>query len=361
MRLVTTLFLFLVTSFTVLFTGTTAQAEVATPPSVTILMYHHVSETTPPVTSVTPAQLRKHLTYLRDNNFNVIDIHHALAGVRGEVELPEKAIVISFDDAYQNIFTAGRPILKEFNMPWTLFVTTDPIGDTAGQYMSWEQLQTLHNEGVVIANHTTDHTHMPRQLENETEQQWLARMRENILTAQQVLEDRVGITNMLFAYPYGEYNNALKKLVGELGFTAFGQHSGGFGPSTDLQAIPRFAAAGVYANLRSLGTKMAALSFNTHEVKYQDTLLAFNSPRPSLEIELDTSDFHTSQLQCFIGGVLHSPVWLTETRFQVVAEHDLPVGRSRYNCTAPSKKERGRFYWFSMQWIRQDEQGSWPD
>lgn len=358
MRLVKALWLSLVASFMLLALSTAAEA---TPPSVTFLMYHHVSETTPPVTSVSPDVLREHLTYLRDNNFNVIGIQQALAGVRGETELPDKAIVISFDDAYQNIFTAGRPILKEFNMPWALFVTTDPIGDTPGQYMSWEQLQTLHNEGVVIANHSSDHAHMPRRLEGESEQQWLKRMRENILNAQQQLESRIGITNKLFAYPYGEYNNALKNLVAELGFTAFGQHSGGVGPTTDFQAIPRFAAAGIYANLRTLGTKMAALSFTTHEVHYQDTLLAHTTTRPSLEVELDTSDFYTSQLQCFISGKLHSPVWVANNRFRVVAEHDLPIGRSRYNCTAPSKAKRGRFYWFSMQWIRQDEQGNWPD
>ncbi len=360
MRLVKTFWLLWAASFIGLFAFPAATATAA-PPSVTILMYHHVSETTPPVTSVSPDQLREHLAYLRDNHFNVIGLQQALAGVKGETELPEKAVVITFDDAYQNIFTAGRPILNEFDMPWTLFVTTDPIGETAGQYMNWDQLRTLHQEGVLIANHSSDHAHMPRRGQDESEQQWLARMRKNILHAQQQLEDRVGITNKLFAYPYGEYDNALKELVAELGFIAFGQHSGGFGPTNDLQAIPRFAAAGVYANLRTLGTKMAALSFMTRSVDYDDTLLAHNTTRPVLEVELDTNDFYASQVQCFIGGELHTPEWVTDSRFRVVTEEDVPIGRSRYNCTAPSKKERGRFYWLSIQWIRQDEQGSWPD
>lgn len=360
MRLIKAFYLLVIASFTLLPVFHSAIAA-APSPSVTILMYHHVSETTPRVTSVSPDELREHLTYLRDNGFNVIDIRLALAGIRGETELPEKAVVITFDDAYQNIFTAGRPILNEFDMPWTLFVTTDPIGEVPGRYMNWEQLQTLHNEGVVIANHSTDHAHLPRRNKDESEEQWLERMQENILHAQHELEERVGITNKLFAYPYGEYNNALKNLVAELGFTAFGQHSGGFGATTDFQAIPRFAAAGIYANLRTLSTKIAALSFTTHDVQYDDTLLNYDSTRPLLEVELDTTDFYKSQLQCFIGGEPQTPEWVAENRFQIVAKEDVPVGRSRYNCTAPSKKERGRFYWFSMQWIRQDEQGYWPD
>lgn len=328
---------------------------------VSFLMYHHVSESTPRVTSVTPQELREHLTYLRDNGFNVIDLQLALAGIQGQAKLPEKAVVITFDDAYQNIFTAGRPLLKEFDMPWTLFVTTDPIGDIAGQYMSWEQLKTLHDEGVLIANHSKDHAHMPRRLADESHSQWRQRMQENILHAQHELETRLGIQHKLFAYPYGEYNNELKELVADLGFIAFGQHSGGVGAMSDLQAIPRFAAAGVYANLRSLGTKMAALSFTTHEVNYDDTLLAYETTQPTLTVRLDTQDFYPNQLQCFIAGEVKSPTWLNADTFSITADSPVPIGRSRYNCTAPSKAERGRFYWYSIQWIRQDQQGSWPD
>ncbi|RUO42712.1 polysaccharide deacetylase [Aliidiomarina taiwanensis] len=329
--------------------------------SVSILLYHHVSETTPRVTSVSPDELRSHLGYLRDNNFAVIDLHHALAGMRGEKELPEKSVVITFDDAYQNIFNAARPILKEFNMPWALFVSTDFIGDTPGHYMSWTQLQTLHQEGVVIANHSSDHAHLPMRKANESNDAWRTRVVENIENAQALLEQHVGIQHKLFAYPYGEYDNALKAIVKELGYTAFGQHSGGAGPRSDMQAIPRFAAAGIYSNINTLDTKMAALNFPVTNLKYEDTLLAYHETKPYVEVEMDTADIHTHQVQCFISGEIYKPEWLSETRFRVQTNKDLPVGRSRYNCTAPSKSLRGRYYWFSMQWIRQDQQGQWPD
>ncbi|WP_157957862.1 polysaccharide deacetylase family protein [Aliidiomarina celeris] len=336
----------------------TAVAEAE--PSVSILMYHHVSESTPRVTSVSPDELREHLAYLKDNSFTVIDIRDAIAGVRGEKPLPEKAVVLTFDDAYENIFSQGRPILNEFGVPWTLFVTTDPIGDTPSQYMSWEQIETLHNEGVVIANHTTDHAHMPRRKPNESEAQWLERMRANILAAEQTLEQRIGVNHKLFAYPYGEYNNALANLVEELGYIGFGQHSGGFGATSDFRAIPRFAAAGVYANLRTLGTKMAALSLPVIEAHYSDTLLTHTETQPVLELEVSTRDFHKSQLQCFFGGDAQAPEWLSDTRIRIQSPAEIGLGRVRYNCTAPSISDRGRFYWYSIQWIRPDTEGNWP-
>lgn len=330
-------------------------------PSVSILMYHHVSESTPRSTSVSPDELRAHLQYLTDNGFTVIDIRDAIAGVNGETELPEKAVVLTFDDAYENIFSAGRPILNEFDVPWTLFVTTDPIGENPGRYMSWDQLRTLHEEGVVIANHTTDHAHMPRRQDGESEEQWRQRAAENILQAEQAILDQVGVSHQLFAFPYGEYDNALLELVDELGFTSFGQHSGGFGPTTDMRAIPRFAAAGVYANLNSLGTKMAALAFPIREVRYEDTLLTTEQTRPVLEIAFDVDDFRPSQVTCFIQNRPHEIEWVTDDTMRVQAEQAVAIGRSRYNCTAPSISKPGRYYWYSQQWVRMDENGQWPD
>ncbi|MCC5855225.1 MAG: polysaccharide deacetylase family protein [Idiomarina sp.] len=333
----------------------------AAEPSVSILMYHHVSDSTPRVTSVTAEELREHLQYLKDNDFTVIDIRDAIAGVRGEKELPEKAVVLTFDDAYQNIFTNGRPVLQEFDVPWTLFVATDPVGNTPGRYMSWDQIRQLHEEGVVIANHSTDHAHMPRRAQGESDEDWRQRMAENILKAEQRILDEVGVSYRLFAFPYGEYDNQLANLVEELDFIGFGQHSGGFGATSDFRAIPRFAAAGIYANLNTLGTKMGALAFRLKDVTYRDTLLRHDETKPALEIELDTSDFHNNQLNCFIRGQAHTPEWIADNRFRIQAESPVSIGRSRYNCTAPSIAKRGRFYWYSIQWIRPDAQGSWPD
>ena len=326
-----------------------------------ILLYHHVSDRTPRVTSVTADELREHLTYLRDNDFTVVDIRDAIAAMQGKQSLPEKSVVITFDDAYQNIYTNGWPILKEFDVPWTLFVTTDPIGQTPGQYMSWDQIRELHEDGVVIANHSLDHAHMPRRADFASEEAWLARARENILAAEAKIKEEVGVSYKLFAYPYGEYDNILADLVAELGFIGFGQHSGGFSKHSDFRAIPRFAAAGMYANLRTLGTKMAALGMPVLETHINDTLLAHDETQPVLKLTLDMSDIRRHQLNCFIRSQPHAPEWHDEQTFSVQADEPIGIGRQRYNCTVPSMSKPGRFYWYSVQWIRPDENGSWPD
>lgn len=329
-------------------------------PQVTLLMYHHVSETAPRSTSVTPDELRSHLTYLTENNFNIVNLPTALAGIQGKIPLPDKAVVITFDDAYQDIFTQGRPILNEFKVPWALFVTTDPIGEIPGEYMSWTQVKTLHEEGVFIGNHSQDHAHLPRRNKDESESQWQQRVLDNIENAQRTLENKLGQLPKVFAYPYGEYDNALKNLLKEAGYIAFGQHSGGVGYTTDKQAIPRFAAAGIYANLDTLRTKMAALAFDLADVSYPDTLV--NTPNaPTLKLTFNQLDFHPNQFQCFAGGKAYPAQWLSKYEVEFKTEEKLPIGRSRYNCTAPSIDKPGRYYWFSIQWILADQSGSWPD
>lgn len=334
-----------------------AEAE----PSVSILMYHHVSASTPRSTSLSPDELRAHLSYLRDNNFNVISLTDAIDGIRGDKELPEKAVVLTFDDAYENIFSAGHPIMQEFDMPWTLFVTTDPVGERPGRYMSWDQIRQLHADGVIIANHSLDHAHMPRRQGFNSEQDWRQAMAENILQAEQKILDEVGVSYQLFAFPYGEYDNELLDIIDELGFIGFGQHSGGFGPTSDWRAIPRFAAAGNYANLNTLSTKMSALAFPIEAVRYDDILLAHEASRPVLELEFDVRDFRPTQVTCFVRNQPHDIEWVNDSTMRVQAEEPVNIGRSRYNCTAPSISQPGRFYWYSQQWIRMDEQGSWPD
>jgi hypothetical protein len=61
------------------------------------------------------------------------------------------------------------------------------------------------------------------------------------------------------------------------------------------------------------------------------------------------------QLACYIGSKKMAIRWLVSgKRFQIQTDNDLPVGRSRYNCTAPDN-DSGRYFWFSYLWIQVSE------
>lgn len=318
-------------------------------PHFNVLVYHHVATDTPASTTISPERFREHLTLLRDEGFNVIPIQQALDAVRGigSATLPEKAVVLTFDDAYANIHENGFPLLKEFNYPFTIFVATDPIDQGFTEMLSWEQLQEMQDWGATIANHTRDHDYLVRH--SPRDDAWLQSVRDNIQHAQERLETELtGDIPKLFAYPYGEYNSDLKQLMAEEGYIAFAQHSGGIYQHSDFHALPRFAAAGIYANPKTLLTKL-----NSHPmpVNYDTVpdMLTFSST-PSMTIETTHPSDMARNLNCFVNGDWQDAEWEDEQHFTLSAAEPLGEGRHRFNCTAQARSGNF-FYWYSQPWL----------
>ncbi|PTC00701.1 polysaccharide deacetylase [Thalassospira xiamenensis] len=359
---IVTAFGLIVSAFLVSVMGTNSASANGLPKGVVILQYHHVSADTPRVTSITADELREHLQYLQDNNFNVISLPEAAAGMQDGESLPDKSVVITFDDGWDNIYEQGVPVLREFDMPYTIFVNPALMEETPRLYMTWAQLREVAEEGATIANHSDSHDHLTWRQDGESERDWRQRMMNDIEGAQQKLEEEMGAKQpRYFAYPYGEYNPALEEILTDLGYLGFAQHSGPWGTHSPLTAIPRFPAAGNYANLNTLKAKLASLPLPVVAVSDNQMVRANHDTTPELKAEVaSTDDFYRASFQCFIGGEVVKPTW-EGTTFSVSAQQPIPVGRSRYNCTVPSIAGEGRYYWYSQPWVREDENGRWPD
>jgi peptidoglycan/xylan/chitin deacetylase (PgdA/CDA1 family) len=324
-----------------------------------ILQYHHVSETTPRVTSVTPAQFREQMQYLAENDFRVVPLTEVVDAIEHQRELPPKSVAITFDDGYRSIATTAHPILKEYGFPYTLFVAIEPIQKGFREMMSWDELIGLSRQGASIANHSWGHEHLLRRLAKESEAQWLTRIKANILRTEASIAEATGQNLKMLAYPFGEYNTALETMLSKQGFVALGQQSGAAGKYSALTALPRFPVAGAYADINTLKTKLNSLNMPVLQQSPRDPELKSGQWRPELRLTLDMKDIRQSQLMCYIQGQKAEPKWLSEKSFSLQAATDLPAGRSRYNCTAPSIAT-GAYYWFSQPWVRPRDDGSWP-
>lgn len=324
-----------------------------------ILQYHHVATDTPAVTSISPEQFREQMAYLADNDFTVVPLSQLISELRQEKVIPAKTIAITFDDGYKNIAENAHPILKEYGFPYTLFVAIEPIEKRYREMMNWEQLKALTQEGAELANHSWGHEHLVRRLEGENEAQWLARIEQNILKTEAAIFEATGQQHKILAYPYGEYNQGIQTMLKSHGFAAVGQQSGAVGKYSDLTAIPRFPVAGAYANLAKLKVKMHSLPMPVLSNSHPNPELSVDERQPELSIKLDLKDILPRQVMCFVQGQgAYKPVWLTKDTFSVTAKKPLPAGRSRYNCTAPSKTQSG-YYWFSQAWVRPKSDGTW--
>ena len=194
-----------------------------------VLLYHHVSTNTPPSTSVSPNIFRQHLDYLDAKGFHVLSLGQVLKTLAQGGSLPDRTVSITFDDAYSSIYDQAMPMLKERGWPFTVFVATQAIDKGYRNYLGWEELRELVENGAEIGNHSHDHAHLVRQLEGESEEQWRTRITDNIELARQRLKKELGIEVETFAYPYGEHTPELQEIIGTQGYFGIARQSGAGG------------------------------------------------------------------------------------------------------------------------------------
>ena len=329
-----------------------------------ILQYHHVSSTTPKSTSITPEQFSVHLKYLQENSFNVVPLSQLMNNIKNQQPLKNKTVAITFDDAYIDVLTNAKPLLDEYNYPYTIYVNPSIINNNENKknshYLSWEQLKTLGDEDVIIANHGFEHDSLTRVTGDLSQQQWLEKQTTLLLKSEKIIKEKTGQSWHYFAYPYGEYSPEIQDWIRENNFIGFSQQSGAIGLHTDLTNVPRFPASMPYDKISGLRDKLNSLPFN---IKLQNeqakTIVNFKKAK-SITFDVETDDFYKSGLHCYISGLGKQKIaWQGDSSFTINFSGDLPIGRVRCNCTAASISKPGRYYWYSKPWFVLKEDGEW--
>lgn len=331
-----------------------------------IIQYHHVDENTPPVTSVTPQQFAEHMQYLADNDFNVWPLPKIIHALKNQQPLPDKVIAITFDDGYESVLANAVPLLRKHRFPYTVFINTELISHSR-DFMTWEQLRQLNRQGATIANHTTAHSHLLRQHTGESYFEWHTRIEKEITQAEAMIKRQLGSSPNLLAYPYGEYNDLIKRIAKKHKLVGFAQHSGAFDHRVDWQAVPRFAFNQTYAEMVGFADKVNSLPMPLVSVIAKDhrgealeePLMPQHSRRPTLKLTLESAEL-AQRVQCFASRQGRVPSEVDRATVTLKLQQDLPVGRSRINCTAPSG-QAGRFYWYSHFFMRKTDANEWYD
>ena len=314
-----------------------------------VLLYHHVSSKTPKSTSVTVAQFEQHLTLIEELGLEVVPLTTITDAIKNNQPVSNNWVAITFDDGYRNVYDNAFPILKAKKMPFTVFVNPQMVKPSK-LYMDWAQLKELSDAGTIIANHTMAHENLVQ--DGLTNRQLI----KNIEQAELQIKEQLGQNHKMLAFPYGEYNEEIENTLAELGYIGFAQHSGAINNTSNLTALTRFPANGIYANPKTLKNKINSIPFDIKAITPKDTKP--DSQHPKLIVELNSKDFYKSQLACFISGSSkpQKPEWISDQQFVISALNPIPKGRAKYNCTAPSIKNKGRFYWMSKLWINIDYQ-----
>ncbi len=306
-----------------------------------VLMYHRFGDSRYPSTNIKKEQFLKHVNELLKPKYNLITIDKALLAINNTKLVKDRSIVITIDDAYSSVFNYAWPIFKKYNIPFTLFVSTDVIDNKTPGYMSWEEIRILRDNGVTIGSQTKSHPHMYK-LNNKE-------IINELLISSKRFVDEIGSKPKIFAYPYGEYNLEVLEQVKLHGFiAAFGQHSGVAHKSLGLYELPRFAMNEKYGGMERFLLAVNALPMPISDLSPKDPVILRNPPYYGFT--LSTLIEPKNAIRCFASnGIKSDTRRLGKNRIEVRLSTPFTSGRGRINCTMAGKNKRWR--WLGRQFI----------
>ena len=306
-----------------------------------VIMYHRFGDSRYPSTNIKKEQFLKHINELLKPEYNVIDIELALQAINNFKLIKDKSIVITIDDAYSSVYKYAWPIFKKYNLPFTLFVSTDVIDNKTPGYMNWEEIRILRDNGVTIGSQTKSHPHMYKINKQKI-------IDELTISNKRFIQE-IGSRPKIFAYPYGEYNLEVLEQVKLQGFTAaFGQHSGVAHKSLGLYELPRFAMNEKYGDMERFLLAINALPMPISDLSPKDPVISKNPP--SYGFTLSKLIQPKNAVRCFANnGIKTETQRLGKNRIEVRLKGPFLKGRGRINCTMAGKNNRWR--WLGRQFI----------
>ena len=190
---------------------------------VPVLVYHSVMPHHPGQTaeqrvldvddSVFAAQMR----YLVDGGYHVVSFAALVDALEGRGTLPNRAVVITFDDGWENQYRHAFPILRRFGLTATFFVFTTPIGKD-DKVMTWPQLRDLQAAGMTIGSHTRTHPALP----------WYhAALHNEVAMSRTDIAQHLGRAPEFFAYPFGAWDAQSAAWARTAGYRAARTYRGG--------------------------------------------------------------------------------------------------------------------------------------
>ena len=183
---------------------------------VPILMYHYVSELPPDPDvyrldlTVEPEDFRAQLQYLADAGYHPITLTDLYLYLTQAYPLPEKPVVLTFDDGYRDAYEVVFPLLLEYGFTGTFFVLATPAHFEWEDYLTWAEMKEMADAGMDVQAHGRDHVDL-----RESTYDYLV---YQILGIQEAIGYHVGYPARFFCYPSGRYDDAVIDVLQATGY-----------------------------------------------------------------------------------------------------------------------------------------------
>lgn len=196
-----------------------------------VLTYHSIAYQEGNPVRMPKEKFLEQMRYLKDNGYTTISLDELYMYMQGQLSLPKKPIVITFDDGYRDNYTTAFPILKSLGFKASVFVITQTI-DKDDSYLTSDQIKEMDKNGISIESHTLFHD----KLDSLSYQEQMDTLLQSKMQIEKILDRKV----VYFAYPYGLYNNETLLCLKEAGYKmAFTTNRGWAYKNSGILLLPR--------------------------------------------------------------------------------------------------------------------------
>lgn len=182
--------------------------DIADGPKILVLNYHQIDNKHTPL-AVPINDFEEQMKFLSESGCITITPDELYAGLNGDIEMPPKPVLITFDDGYIDNYINAFPILKKYGLRATIFIIPSFTGSYPN-YLTWEQLKEMEANGITIESHTLTHPKLEELPDDE--------IRNELINSKNTLEEQLGHPIEFLAYPTGTYNLHIAGIAQDVGY-----------------------------------------------------------------------------------------------------------------------------------------------
>ena len=222
-------------------------------PGVPVLNYHQVEQKNGNPLTLWPDQFEAQMAYLADEGYTTITIDEMMDALENGTPLPEKPVIITFDDGYADNYEYAYPILKKYGFKATIFLIYD-FTNTYPNYLTWEQINEMKDSGLIhFESHTMTHANLAELTSYDD-------LHHEIADSHDLLSEKLGYDMHYIAYPGGRVNEEIEEITRAAGYRGgFTVHYGLSTPFEGRYQMDRIPIFG--ANMHTLTRFKLRLAF----------------------------------------------------------------------------------------------------